>query len=263
VSHPNLVLQDYDASVAHFRTLFGAEILLDMPLPEWRACLLDIGGMIFELFVPPGFLLNSRIGAHYLGIEYEADMEEVREAIAAHGLGIIRDLGVALHTDPADSFGVAFEFYGGSFYGEGQTALTRPVKSEAYWRDEHPIGLAGMKAWTLAVGDADAASRFLQSFLSAEPLYEAERPALGARAVGLKVADATIEVLAPRGDGPLARELQRTGQGMRSVVLRTRDLEQARRYFISRGAPLVPGALPDSFALAPRANRGVLFEFAE
>src|SRR5690348_12561458 len=110
-SHFNLVLEDYDASVAHFRGLFGAEFLLDLPSPNWHACLIEIGGVIIEIFAPPAFLLHARHGAHFQGMEYEADMDQVRAAVADHGVRIIRDLGVALHTDPADCLGVDWEFY--------------------------------------------------------------------------------------------------------------------------------------------------------
>jgi catechol 2,3-dioxygenase-like lactoylglutathione lyase family enzyme len=263
VSHPNLVVEDYDASLAHFRELFGAELLLDLPSPTWHACLIDIGGVILELFAPPNFLLNSRHGPHYLGIEYEADMDEVRAALADHGVRVIRDLGVAVHTHPADGFGVDFEFYGGSFYDNLPPVLTAPMRPAAWWRDEHPLGLMGLKAYTLAVSDIAAAGRFLQSLLSAEPKYEATRPAIAARSVGLQVADTIVELLAPTGDGALQRELQQVGQGIRSCVFRVRDIGQARSYFMERGAPLIPGTAPDSIALSPAANRGVLFEFAE
>jgi catechol 2,3-dioxygenase-like lactoylglutathione lyase family enzyme len=263
VSHPNIVLEDFAASLAHFRELFDAELLLDLPSPAWHACLIDIGGVIFELFAPPNFLLHSRHGPHYLGVEYEADMDEVRAAVAAHGVRIIRDLGVALHTHPADGFGVDFEFYGGSFYDNVPPTLTTPVKPAAWWRDEHPLGLMGLKAYTLAVSDIEAASSFLQSFLSAEPVYRAVRPEIAARAAGLQVADTLVELLAPAADGPLQRELQQIGQGMRSCVFRVRDLAQAHRYFTERGAALIRGTAPDSFALSPAANRGLLFEFAE
>jgi hypothetical protein len=72
-----------------------------------------------------------------------------------------------------------------------------------------------------------------------------------------------IELLAPTGDGPLMRELHRTGEGIRSAVFRVRNLEKARRYFTERGVELIAGTAPESFAVAPQANRGVLFEFAE
>ena len=262
VNHLNLVLPDFDTSVAHFRDLYGAEFLIDLPNAEFHACLIEIGRVIIEIFVPPAFLLWSRLGPHYLGIEYQADMDEVREVIAAHGMRIVRDIGVALHTHPADGFGVAFEFYAGSFHDNEPPVLQKTVKPQAYWRDEHPLGITGLKAYTLAVHDIEAASRFLQSFLGAAPAYEAPRPAIGARAVGLQVADCVVELLAPVGEGPLIEHLKESGQGIRSIVFGTRDLDQARRGLEGRGVALAPGAAPDSFAVPTAANLGVLFEFS-
>lgn len=263
VSHLNLVLEDYDASVAHFRQLFGAQFLLDLPSPGWHACLIEIGGVIIEIFAPPAFLLHARHGPHVQGMEYEADMDEVRAAVADHGVRIIRDLGVALHTDPADCLGVDFEFYGGSFHDNEPPTLTTPTRPAAFWRDEHPLGLMGLKAYTLMVSDIGEAGRFLQSFLGAAPAYETARPGIGAHAAGLQAADAVIELLAPCGEGPLQRELQRIGQGIHSAVFRVRSLDQARRYFTDRDVELVAGTAPERIAVAPKANRGVLFEFSE
>jgi len=263
MSHPNLVLEDYDASLAHFTKVFGAELILDMPRAEWHACLIDIGGVIIEIFAPPAFMLNSRQGPHILGIEYEADMTEVRAAVADHGVRIFRDLDVALHTHPADGFGVDFEFYQGSFYKNEPPVLLKPVMPAEYWRDQHPLGLMGLKAYTLAVSDIAAADRFIKSFISGEPIYDEARPAIGARAVGLQVADCVVELLSPTGAGSLQRELQRIGEGMHSLVFRVRNLEQARGYFTERDVELIAGTAPDRFAIAPAANRGVYFEFSE
>src|SRR5262249_14393833 len=155
---------------------------------------------------------NSRYGPHHIGIEYEADMAEVRETIAAHGIRIVRDIGAALHTHPADCFGVAFEFFEGTFF-DNSPYLTTPLRPPAFWR-EHPLQLIGLKAYTIAVYDLAAASRFLQSFLSAEPIYEEARPEFGAHALGLRVADCGIELLAPDGEGLLANEMQHSGQGI-------------------------------------------------
>ena len=82
VNHMNVVLQDFDASVAHWRGLFDAEFMADMPQREFHAGLIAIGRVIFELFVPHDFLLNARYGPHFLGVEYQADMNEVRAAMA-------------------------------------------------------------------------------------------------------------------------------------------------------------------------------------
>jgi hypothetical protein len=262
-SHLNVVLEEYDASVKHLEDLFGAVFLLDLPGPNWHACLMEIGGAIFELFVPPHFMLNSRHGPHYLGIEYEVDMREAREAVASHNIRIMRDIVEAIHTHPADGFGVDYEFYGGSFYGPNFAHLTTPCKSAEYWRDEHPLGLTGIKGYTQTVSDIAAGARFLQSLLQAEPLYEQDRAGLAARAVGLQVSDVVVELLTPTGDGPLRREMEQVGQGIRSTVFRTRDINQARQYFTDRGVALIAGTAPASFAVPPTANLGILFEFSE
>jgi hypothetical protein len=262
VNHMNVVVEDFDASVAHFQKLYGADFLLDLPQREWHACLIEIGRVIFEIFTPPAFLLNMRYGPHYLGIEYQADMDEVRETIAAHGIRIARDIGVALHTHPADCLGVSFEFFGG-FFHDNEAILGKPMKSAGYWRDEHPLGLTGLKGYTLAVADMDAAKGFLESFLGAEVAYEAARPAVAGRALGFQVGDAVLELVTPTGEGELLRHLHRFGPGIRSTVFGTRDLEQARRYFIQRGAPLAPGSAPDSLAVPAEANLGLIFEFSE
>ena len=69
VNHMNVVVEDIDSSSAHLAERYGAEFLLNIPLPEWRACLVETGGVILELFAPHGFLLNARYGPHYIGVE--------------------------------------------------------------------------------------------------------------------------------------------------------------------------------------------------
>lgn len=110
MNHLNLVLEDFDASVAHFTGLYGAEFMADIPNPETHACLIEIGRVIYEIFVPNAWLLTARYGAHYVGLEYQADIDQVRAAIAERNIRVVRDIGLALHTHPADTLGVAFEF---------------------------------------------------------------------------------------------------------------------------------------------------------
>ena len=263
VSHLNVILEDFDASIKHWTELFDANFMLDLPRPEWHACLVEIGGVIFEVFAPGNFLLNSRHGPHYLGMEYEAKMAQVRKSLVAHNVRIIRDHDIALHTHPADGLGVAWEFYEGSFHGENAANVTRPERPIAYWRDEHPLGLMGLKAYTLQVSDMESARQFVETFLGGQVKYDEPRPALGARAVGLQVADGILELLSPTGDGVLRRDMELVGQGIRSAVFHARSLEQSRRYFDGRKVPLIDGSAPGRFAIAPEANRGVLFEFSE
>jgi catechol 2,3-dioxygenase-like lactoylglutathione lyase family enzyme len=263
LSHMNVVVADFDASVRHFEDLFGGVFMKDLDGPNWHAYLVEIGGVIFEPFVPKNFMLHGRIGPHYLGVEYEADMDEARGAVADHGIRIMRDIVEAIHTDPFDGFGVDYEFFGGTFYGPDAKHVTTPTKPEGYWIDGHPIGFTGLKGYTHAVADIEAASRFLQSFLEARPQYTVDRPHLAARAVGLQVADDLVELVSPVGPGPLLDEMLRTGQGVRSTLFGVTDIERARAYFLGRGVRLVEGTAPGSFAIDPRDNLGLLFEFAK
>jgi catechol 2,3-dioxygenase-like lactoylglutathione lyase family enzyme len=259
----NVVFQDFDVSVDHLRNLYGGELMVDGPQREWHACLIEIGRVIFEVFVPHEFLLNARYGPHYVGVEYEANMDEVREAVRASGIRIVRDIGIALHTHPADCFGIAFEFWNGYFHDSDWPLLGGQIKSAAYWRDEHPLGLTGLKSYTVGVFDIEAASAFFQSFLNAKTVYEAPRAAIGARAIGLQVADAVVELITPVEDGRLLQHLHRFGEGIRSTVFGVRDVEQARQYFTARGVNLVPGTEPNTCAVPAESNLGVIFEFSE
>jgi hypothetical protein len=262
VNHMNVVLPDFDAGVEHFRKLYDAEFVIDLPRPEFHAYLIEMGRVLFEVFVPHDQLVMARYGPHYVGIEYDADMDEVRKVIAARGIRIIRDIGVAVHTHPADCFGVSFEFTDNYFHDMDWPLLGGPMKSAEYWR-EHPLGLTGLKGCTMAVYDIDAARDFLQSFLSAEVVYEEARPAVAARAVGLRAGDSVMELLTPVGEGTLQRHLHRFGDGIRSTIFRVADLEQAKRYFAERGTKLIPGAAPSTWTLPPEHNQGVIFEFSQ
>jgi hypothetical protein len=228
-----------------------------------HAGLIGIGRVLFEIFVPHEYLLLSRYGAHYLGVEYQADMDVARKAIAERGMRLVRDIGHAIHTHPADAFGMSFEFYHGYFHDMDWPNLNGPIKPAKYWRDEHGLGLTGMKGYSLVVNDLDAAVDFFKSFVSGEVVYKEDRPAVAGRAVGLKVADAIMEIMTPTGDGALQKHLRQHNQGIRSTIFTTRSIDQTKKYFADKGIKLVPGDAPGALAIPPEANLGVIFEFTE
>jgi catechol 2,3-dioxygenase-like lactoylglutathione lyase family enzyme len=220
-----------------------------------------MGRVLFELFVPHDQLVIARYGPHYVGVEYEADMDEARKAIAAREIRIIRDIGIAIHTHPADCFGVSFEFTDQYFHDRDWSALGGPMKTAEYWR-RHPLGLTGLKRYSVAVQDIDAARDFFQGFLSAVIVYEEPRQAVAARAVGLRVADAVVELITPVGEGALRQHLHRFGDGIRSTVFGVRDIEEAKRYFAGRRIDLLPGDAPNTWATPAEHNLGLIFEFS-
>ncbi len=263
VNHLNALVEDRDESLVHFGDLYGAQFLLDKPESEY--ILIAIGTVIFELFAPQNFLLHARLGPHYNGIEYQVpDVGEVRRELGRRGIRIVGDIDVAFYTHPADTFGVGIEFYHRNFHTDGiPNGYLEPIKPIDYWRNEHPLGCTGLKRYSLVVGDVGAATKFFQDLMGATVLYEEPRPAIGARAVGLHLGGTVTELLTPTEDGEIQRELARYGDGIRSTVFGVRDLAQAQSYFHKRGIPLHLGDAPNTLAISPEDNRGLLFEFAE
>ena len=262
VEHLNIVHENYEATVEHYRRLFGGVVVFDRFQPTWHACLMEVGGVLFEIFVPNDFFLHTRYGPHYLGVEYQvADMAAVRETLAARGIRIARDLDVAVHTHAADCHGVSLEFFGDSFH-DNEDLLDRPMQPAGYWRDEHPLGLTGLRGYTVAVADLASALADFQALLHHDVRYEVCRGAVAATGVGLVVGGAVLELVAPDGDGPLRRHLRGHGEGIRSTVFGVHDLDHVRTYFREHRIELVPGTAPDTLALPARENRGVIFEFA-
>jgi catechol 2,3-dioxygenase-like lactoylglutathione lyase family enzyme len=263
VNHINVVLEDYDEMIDHYQQRFDGTNVLDLPQTTWHACLMDVGRVIFELFAPNEFFLHTRYGPHFIGIEYQVeDLDAAREVLAARGIRVARELGVALHSHPADCHGVSLELFGGHFH-DNDDILTAPMQPAGYWRDEHPLGLTGLQGLTVAVTDLAMAVEDFRSVFECDVVLEEARPAVGGTAVGLRFADAVVELIAPDGDGPLRQHLLSHGEGIRSTVFGVRDLEQARGFLSDRGFELVLGAAPDTLAIPAEQNLGVIFEFAE
>ena len=262
VEHLNIVHDDYDATVEHYRRVFGGVVVFDRLQPTWHACLMEVGGVLFEIFVPNEFFLHTRYGPHYLGVEYHVDdIAAVRETLAARGIRIARDLEVAVHAHAADCHGVSLEFFDDSFH-ENDELLDRPLRSATYWRDEHPLGCTGLHGYTVAVADLPTALADFSAVLEHDVRYEVRRETIAGTAVGLDIGGAVLELVAPDGDGPLREHLQKRGEGIRSTVFRVRDLDRARAYFAERNVELVPGTAPGTWAIPAAQNRGVIFEFA-
>jgi len=262
LSHMNAVIDNYQDAVKHFIDFYDGNMMLDLPGPNWNACLIEIGGVITEFFGPFNFMLNTRNGAHRLGVEYEAPMKESRAAVAANNVRIYRDLEVAFHTDPADGFGVDYELYEGTFFGPDAPNVTTHDRGANFWRNEHPAGMTGPVGYTQACASIDAAGALLENLFGSSRVYDADRPALAAKARGYAISDHVVELLEPVGPGPLMDEMMRSGEGIRSLVIGIADLDKAEAHFESKGLPIIAGTLPDSFAIDPEANFGLLFEFA-
>ena len=183
----------------------------------------------------------------------------MREAFASRASS-----GSAFHIHPLDAYGVSFEFYDHDFHAvPPPVPYLEPIHPIEFWRDDHPLGITGLKRYRVVVSDLDGAKRFLCEYVDGTVTYEVERKATQARAVGIELGDTVVELLSPTEDGPLERFLARNGDGIRSVVFGTTNVEQARSHFASHGVGLLPGDDEESFAVRPADNAGLLFEFTE
>jgi hypothetical protein len=265
MNHVNAVIDDFDETVGLFTELYGAQFLIDMPRDEWHACLIAIGRVIFQVFSPHDTLLHARFGPHYVGIEYTVpDVDEARKATNARGIRIARELGPAFHIHPLDAYGVSFEFYDHDFHAvPSPVPYDEPIHPIEFWRDNHPMGITGLERYRMVVSDLDGAKHFMGDYVDGTVIYEVERKAPKARAVGLQLGDTVVELLSPTEDGPLARFLARNGDGIRSVVFGVTDVDKARSHLTSHGVELLPGDDEESFAVRPADNLGLLFEFTE
>jgi predicted enzyme related to lactoylglutathione lyase len=256
MQHFNLAARDFEASMDHFQHVWGAQFVHDMPGNGWHAVLLYLGGVLFEMFVPHQFLLNGRYGPHWVGIEYQiGDLRVTRDALGDRGVDLIRDVGIAIHTDPSQCFGVAFEFYDHSFFAEPFDWL-EPLRPPEYWEQEHPLGLMGLKRYSVAVADLDAALGFYRDMFDVEVLYQDERPSVGLRATGVRLANTIVELQAPTGrppPGPLRGWTAVGGvQGQRPRP-RGSPLRRPRHHPGTRRPAREPGCSPGT---QPRDNDG-------
>jgi hypothetical protein len=270
LNHVNAIVDGYDSALEHFvgRVGFQFNMKVGNPGDGVDACLVSLGPVIFELFAPrertergQGRLL-ALYGDHYIGAEYQVpDMAAARAACAAAGLRILSDRGHFFFTHPRDSFGFSWELWDGDWHEPRPDvfdfALPHP---DAYWRDEHPLGVTGLACLRLAVPDLGEAVRFFARVFDAPAMYRDARPALDAEAAGVAVGDTVIELLGPTGPGELTEFLEHYGPRLRSTVFEVADLDQAQRHLDRVGVPLVDGDDAKSRLLAPEHNHGLRME---
>jgi hypothetical protein len=273
VNHINVLVEELDGGVVHINDLYGGHLIADISKPNAHCAVVDVGNVLIQVYAPLRFDLNMRHGPHYLGVEYQVDMSNIREILASREIRLARQRQIVVHTHPADCYGVSFEFYGYSFHdpelariampGTASAATASKLRPPEYWRDEHPLGLTGLAGYSMIVSDIESATSFFVEVLSGRVISAEDRPAWSARAVILEVADCTVELLAPSGDGLAQRELEQMGQGIRSTVFGVCDIDRVTRYLRDRRVELIPGAAPNRLAVPPELNLGLNFEFLE
>lgn len=261
MNHINQVLVDYDGAMDFYKRVFGAKVTFDgrEQFGPYNNCIFYIGPVIMELFSPCDETglgkITARYGDTWQGVELRtANLDDSIEAVKARNLRIVdHNPTMWFFTLPSECHGLCLEIVdskGGTFAEDH--GLT------------NPFGITGLKNLSVAVKDVDAASVFYADLVKdATVVYREDRPTAQAVGVGMNFGPETIEFLAPTGDGPLADYLTRYRPQIRGITLRVESLDTVEKHLAACDLPSVPGDAPDTLAIPPEHNYGVLYQFSE
>ena len=122
----------------------------------------------------------------------------------------------------------------------------------------------------IAVRDLDAAVAWYQQMFGATVDHREVVESDGVEEALLKVADSYIQLLSPtRDDAPVAKYLEKNGEGLHHVGYRVRDAEAVREAYVEKGGRAIdeharPGSRGTTVAfLHPKGAWGTLIELVE
>jgi catechol 2,3-dioxygenase-like lactoylglutathione lyase family enzyme len=267
--HVNQLVDDFDGARAFYANVFGArEYWTGYDEAENRdASLFVIGDTCIELFAPRDrtSLLGAslaRFGNSWHSFEWQVpDLEQACAALVERGVRIpTYRPGSFLMTHPGDCHGMLIELCPLEMTGDPRI---EPGWSATAWRDEHPAGIAGLRAMSFAVRDVDTAEAWLSGLVGTAARGRERRPGLDAVVGTVPVAGTDVELVQPlSADGPVAAHLSRYGQRLRSIEFTVVDVERTAAHLRSCGLRVVEGSRPDAIAVAEADNWGVRWEFA-
>lgn len=104
----------------------------------------------------------------------------------------------------------------------------------------HANGVVNWTGISLGVHDLESAIDLYQRQIGLALSHRDDVPALAARRATFRVGPASIELLAPVGEGPMQHMLATVGEGPYALRLAVGDINQARAFFAQRGLPLTP-----------------------
>ncbi|HJN49984.1 MAG: VOC family protein [Pseudomonadales bacterium] len=127
-----------------------------------------------------------------------------------------------------------------------------------------------IRAIHLAVNSVEAAAKDYADNFGIEAYQSDTLPALGIKNALLQIGDSVIELIEPleAGQGPVAKFLEKRGEGVYMTALEVEDLAAAVEDLQARGVPLI-NANPEAreqgipVFIHPKASRGLMIELVE
>jgi|TARA_Y100000310_G_C20653140_1_gene800587 methylmalonyl-CoA epimerase len=127
-----------------------------------------------------------------------------------------------------------------------------------------------IRAIHLAVNSVDETAKQYADNFGIEAHQSGSVPELGIKNALLQIGDAVIELIEPLppGDGPVAKFLEKRGEGVYMTALEVEDMAAAVEELKARGVPLI-NANPEAqeqglpVFIHPKASSGLMIELVE
>jgi catechol 2,3-dioxygenase-like lactoylglutathione lyase family enzyme len=215
------------------------------------ASLIAIGDVILEPMTPARVeplknlsvkRFHDRFGQHLHSIAwYVDDLQAISARLDEAGFRLFNLVGrqvkpphkaAAVWTHPRETPGqLEFAVYGGAL----ADPRMKPGWSNERWR-AHPLGIEGLSSIGIVVADTAKARRLYCGVLGGTLLRE-ETVAGRKRSAFIAIGDdSVVELAQPLAiDSVEGEELSRNGEGIYSLILRTRSLDRARAFLRNKG----------------------------
>lgn len=293
-NHMNQLVDNYDAAVAHFSNVLEAQFLWETPLnPFTHACLVNFGGAIIELVEkrrpmaqkPPhitpaaddpgsfwycvgttGFIMDwDRLGPHFAGCEFMVtDLPAAIDSARQQGLRVFDQSEYDFFMTQAEQCqGIAFELTTWDWYADPTLPFyVEDLKRADYWANVHPLGITGYR-FSVALNDNSSCAEAMERMCRGKHVYREVRSSISATAVGVQIGDIVVDFLAPSGGGPIRGFIDRYGERTRAMIFKVKDMDAVRNFFAAKNVPLIGGDRPNTVAIVPDQNLGVLYQFEQ
>ena len=262
VSRVTHVVADREAALALYRDVFGAKVFYEGPLGPraGNVTLLTLADACVELVDPfdlaegPRSYLE-RYGGFLRSFTFKvADAAEAAAHLRAAGVGVVEESPGHCTADPERTFGTIIEFSDADLPNDPRR---EPGFYERSLEGDGAMGAQRLWSITLLADDLDAVDDFFGSVLGGVFIGGRTNGIYATASHFFVYERARISILKPRRDNNVLSSVinRQGGQGLHTLAIVVRDLEEAGRYLRSKGI----GLLHDKalrYTVHPRSGLG-------
>jgi catechol 2,3-dioxygenase-like lactoylglutathione lyase family enzyme len=273
VNDLDVVDQWYDDVFSVTRFYHGYEKLAGR-----EASLIAIGDVIMEPMMPARMenlrnlsvkKFHDRFGQHFHSIAwYVDDVEAISARLDQENLRLYNIVGTqvkpphkmtAIWTHPRETYGQLEFALHGDFTKDPRF---EPTWSNAPWR-KHPLGIEHASHIGVVVRDLSAARRLYCEVLGGTLIHEEEIQGRKKSAFVAIGEDTVVELIQPHSPTSLeGRDLEKNGEGIHSLIFKTKDLGGARDFLKTKHLQPEPDGV-DTIILGPDQAFGMVVGFTQ